>query len=429
MIKHDMNAHGKRFFVSCITFLFLTATPLCIFAQQPTPTPPQQEGTGNYVAQRNYAFRFYDENNFTAALPLFEKLVIANPLDREVNARLGFILIGSATSYKDPEQRKKVRARGRGFLVRAQQLGADDALTKEMLERTPLDGSDVGDASFSNKQEIDEAMREGEAAFSRGDFNKALAAYGRALKADPKLYEAALFTGDVYYKSEQPDKAGAAFAQAIAIDPDRETAYRYWGDVLMKQGKTTEARDKFIEAYIAAPYNRLAQAGFVQWANQNGVKLAHPNIVVPTNVSSPEKGKINITLDPSMLGKSDTGTAAWMMYGLTRSLWISEKFAKAYPNEKAYRHSLAEEADALRMVIESVKTQKKDKRAKTLDPSLAALSKLNDDGLLEAYILIARPDAGIAQDYAAYRRANRDKLRRYVTEYVLHNGGSDSGGK
>lgn len=427
MTKHDKSLHGKRFFIAYITFLFLTAMPLCIFAQQ--PTPPQPEGTGNYVAQRNYAFRLYDENNFTAALPLFEKLGVTNPSDREVNARLGFMLIGSATSYKDPEQRKKVRARGRGFLVRAQQLGADDALTKEMIEHTPADGSDVGNASFSNKQEIDEAMREGEAAFSRGDFPKALAAYGRALKADPKLYEAALFTGDVYYKSEQPDKAGAAFAQAIAIDPDRETAYRYWGDVLMKQGKTTEARDKFIEAYIAAPYNRLAQAGFVQWANHNGVKLAHPKIIIPTNVSSPEKGKVNITLDPSILGKSDNGTAAWMMYGLARSAWINGKFAKTYPNEKDYRHSLAEEAEALRMVVESAKTQKKDKRAKTLDPSLAALSKLNDDGLLEAYILIARPDAGIAQDYAAYRRANRDKLRRYVTEYVLRNGGDDSSSK
>jgi len=38
---------------------------------------------------------------------------------------------------------------------------------------------------------------------------------------------------------------------------------------------------------------------------------------------------------------------------------------------------------------------------------------------LEAYILLARPDQGIAQDFVAYRTANKDKLRRYVMEFVL----------
>ena len=49
--------------------------------------------------------------------------------------------------------------------------------------------------------------------------------------------------------------------------------------------------------------------------------------------------------------------------------------------------------------------------------------KLNDEGLLEAYILLARPDAGIVKDHPAYLRANRDKLRRYVLNYVSKGGG------
>ena len=39
-------------------------------------------------------------------------------------------------------------------------------------------------------------------------------------------------------------------------------------------------------------------------------------------------------------------------------------------------------------------------------------------GLLEAYVLLAKPDAGIARDYVEYRKNNRDKLRRYMNEYV-----------
>lgn len=52
------------------------------------------------------------------------------------------------------------------------------------------------------------------------------------------------------------------------------------------------------------------------------------------------------------------------------------------------------------------------------------LKKLDDEGLLEAYILLARPDEGIAADHPAYLRQNRDKLRRYVTQYVVNGGGN-----
>ena len=52
------------------------------------------------------------------------------------------------------------------------------------------------------------------------------------------------------------------------------------------------------------------------------------------------------------------------------------------------------------------------------------LKKLNDEGLLEAYVLFVRADAGIKQDYPTYRQNNRDKLKRYLTEYVMKNGGN-----
>ena len=56
---------------------------------------------------------------------------------------------------------------------------------------------------------------------------------------------------------------------------------------------------------------------------------------------------------------------------------------------------------------------------KKLEQSLEMLVNLNQMGLLEAYVLFARPDQGIASDYPAYRAANRDKLRRYWMEVVI----------
>ncbi len=374
----------------------------------------------NYETERARAIRLTEESKFTEALPLLEKLAAAKPSDAEVMFRLGFSRLAVSRTMTDPAARKQARANARTAFLRAKELGYDAPLLQSILEALPPD--DEAELSFSKNQEADKAMHEGEAAFVQGDLNKALAAYQRALQLDPQLYEAALFAGDMYNKSGQPERSGEWFARAIAISPDRETAYRYWAIGLVQQGKMQEARDKFVEAFITEPYNRLARNGLVEWAEHNKITLAHPKVVIPTSVSSPEKGKTTITLDPAAL-KKDDGSSAWMFYGIKRVSWRNEKFAKTFPAEKTYRHSLAEEADALRGAIESVSIQMKAKEIKQLDPSLATIIKLEKDALLEPFILLALTDEGIAQDYAAYRKANRDKLRRYVVEYVLTGGG------
>ena len=58
---------------------------------------------------------------------------------------------------------------------------------------------------------------------------------------------------------------------------------------------------------------------------------------------------------------------------------------------------------------------------RSLDVNLTRLVRLYDEGLLEAFVLLARPGEGIAQDYPDYLRPNRDKLRRYLVEYVTAN--------
>src|SRR5258708_6812242 len=189
----------------------------------------------------------------------------------------------------------------------------------------------------------------------------------------------------------------------------------------MKRNRYNEARDRYVEAFIVEPYSRFARAGLIQWAQATGTQLANPSIDIPTNVSFDEKGDARINLDAgALMGGKDDGSFAWISYGATRSIWHKEKFARTFPNEKTYRHSLAEEADALRSVLAAATA---DKKSKGLSPSLTKLKKLDQQGLLEAYLLMARADDGIAVDHPAYLKDNRDKLRRYVMEYVLTGGG------
>jgi tetratricopeptide (TPR) repeat protein len=368
--------------------------------------------------ERRRAFQLYKEGKFVEAMPLFEKLAAANPQDRNIQEYLGLIVYTQSAHLKDPGERKQARKRAREILLKAKELGSNSPTVIAFIEGIPPDGGT--DQSFSPQKEVDEAMKEGEAAFVKGDSKTALEQYQRALALDPKLYEAALFIGDVYFKNAEQPKAGEWFARAIEIDPDRETAYRYWGDALMKQGKVTEAGDKFLEAFIAEPYNRLARGGFIQWGERVNIPLAHPRVEFPASVAQKGENGTTITLDPKMFeNEKDASSAAWMVYSLTRATWPTGEFAKQYPNEKAYRHSLKEEAAAIRAALKSLD----EKKAANADRSLQILKKLDKDGLLEAYILLAMPDQGIAADFAGYRKSNADNLRRYVKQYVLTGGG------
>jgi len=397
-----------------ITLLTLVFLSIAIAA----PSQAQTEGTAE-LKQR--AGELMKANKFTEALPMLEKLAAAEPNNGETQFYLAFALLGQSKNTKDDAARKTLRARARQAFVKAKSLDYNEPKLDALILSLPEDGSD-SPGGFTSNTKANQLMEEAEALFSQGKSDEALKKYQEALDLDPKLYHAALFSGDVYMQKGDFAKAEIWYQKAIAIDPDKETAYRYSATPLMKQHKTDEARDRYIEAFIVEPYSRFARGGLIQWGQATQTKLAHPDIAVPTNVTFDEKGDAKINLDAgALLGGKDDGSFAWISYGATRSTWRKEKFAKTFPNEKTYRHSLAEEADALRSVI-SVATA--DKKNKNLGPSLTRLKKLDEEGLLESYILLARPDEGIAQDYPEYLKQHRDELRSYVVQYVVKGGGN-----
>ncbi len=383
--------------------------------------PPVYAQTGETIEELKVKVReLTKQTKYTEALPLLEKIVAAEPNNAEMQLLLGFALIAQVNNTKDAAQGKALRLRARAAFVKAKELEVQEPLVDALIASIPQDGSEG--PAFSQNIAANSLMTEAEAFFSQGKLDEALRNYQKALELDPKLYHAALFAGDVFLQREDFARAQTWYERAIAIDPNRETAYRYSATPLMKQGKTEAARDRYIEAFITEPYSKFARAGLIQWAQITQTQIAHPSIDMPTKVTFDEKGNANINLDanPLLSGKDD-GSFAWISYGATRSNWRKEQFAKRFPNEGVYRHSLAEEAEALRSVIDLATSEKK---VKALSPSLLKLKQLNDEGLLEAYILLAQPDDGIARDHPAYLKDSRDKLRRYMIQYVVTGGGN-----
>ncbi len=381
--------------------------------------PLQTQSTDSPEAMKQRIAELVKQENYTDALPLLEKMVVTEPDNHEMHFYLAFALLARGNSIPSAAEKKALRLRSRAEFIKAKELGDNHPIIDALIQSISTEG--LEDAPFSANKQADALMTQAEAFFSQGKLDAALETYQKALLLDPKLYDAAVFSGDVYTHNGNWAQAEVWYQKAIAIDPIKEKAYRYSATPLMKQGKYDIARDRYVEAYIAEPYSKFSQAGLSQWGNVTKTPLGHPKIDIPTNVKFDEKGDAQINLSMNaLLGGKDDGSFAWIIYGGTRSLWHKEKFAKTFPDEKAYRHSLKEEADALRGVISLATSEK---NTKQLSPSLAKLKELDSKSLLEAYILLAIPDAGIAVDYANYRQQNRDKLRRYVVEYVLTNGG------
>lgn len=391
-------------------FALILAVGSVLFAQDST----EPKLTNSQLAEASQAKVYFEQNNLPAALPLYEHLAQEVPSSAVYAERLATCLLNLSGNAPAGPERIAMRKRARAEAERCKALGGKSNWLDSMFDQLNADPN--GDTLSTN-----EKMRAAEAAFTKGDLDGALVLYKELAAEDPKNYQAPLFAGDMYFRKHDAANAGIWFQKAIDVNPNVETAYRYWGDALYRDGDKDQALSKYIDAIVADPYNKRSWMGLTQWAQRTGATLKAPEIKLPpgpTPTPNGKKGDVTITIDAGSLNQKDSGSAAWLMYGVSRTLWVQSKFAKEYPTEKEYRHSLAEEADALHMVLVSVKEQKV--KEKTLDPSLKNLLALQDDGMLEAYILISIPDQGIAHDYAAYRAQHRDLLHAYIAKYLVH---------
>jgi tetratricopeptide (TPR) repeat protein len=373
--------------------------------------------TGGEKTTRQRAFELFKQDKHLEALPLFEELALKSPDDRDVLLGLGVCLVSESATLDDQDVASKERVRARQVLLKAKKLGSTSPLMENLLQILPEDGV----VKYANTP-ADQAMRAGEAAFARHDFEEAIKNYSKVLEYDPKNYGAVLFIGDTYFAEKNWTKAGEWYQKAIDLDPNKETAHRYYADMLLKNGEIEKSRTRFIQAVVAEPYNPTTWRALQAWATTNKLQLKRVHVNTPNNVSQTDAKNITITVDPKA---SDETSTLWLSYGLAKVKWRGDEFKKQFPGEKQYRHSLAEEAEALTTAAtvwtEVNESEKKKKKASSVptDPNLVLLIKLYQAKMIEPYVLLNAADDGIAQDYSSYREKNREKLEQYLSEFVV----------
>lgn len=385
-------------------------------AESASPATPSQSAP-KVDPDLRQAYDLYNAGKKAQAMPLFEKLCSAYPKDNALWEAWGVTTLSYSETLNDAGLRKQTRVLARTRLVHAKELGDNSNLLQILLSMIPEDG---GENTYSPRKEVNDAMQQAEADFSRGDYDKARAGYLHVLLLDPKNYEAALFIGDVHFKQHINGSACEWFAKAVEIDPDRETAYRYWGDALWAMGKSADAREKYIQAIVADPYTNRSWIGLNQWAGRANVKLNWVKLQDKSSVTRKDDKNTNITLDSNSLQKNDPNGTVWLTYALGRASWQGDKFNKEFPTEPKYRRTMREEADSLHLMITVMKEQKDfEKEKKKIDPSLLQLIQIDEAGFLEPFALLNRADNDITKDYIPYRTAHRDIIYRYLNEFVV----------
>jgi tetratricopeptide (TPR) repeat protein len=422
-------------------------------AQQTTPQPPQPatpaapasgpavHHEANFDAERAQANQLFLAGKHLEALPLYEDLCRQDQANPAFAERHGEGLMEKSYTLADPKERNAMFMQGIQELERAERLGDNSPVVEDLLggfAKTPMGvaaGGSMGGLPltagwyYNGNAKAQPLLEQGQAVFGKKDYPNALKFYLAAAAADPKLYTAALYAGDVYERMKDYTNAGVWFAKAIAIDPDRETAYRYWGDTLMASGDTVGAKVKFEQALAAEPYNRMAFQGLRQWAIQTRTSIVYPHVQRP---NFPYKdGKFT---DASLGVETGDGRGSWLVYGQSRlardphvifNEWVMAGSVNANPQEdfvpNGYVHTLAEEVVATEAMLADVKKKLASGTVteEKLDPGLKNLLALEKDNMLEPFIVISFNDAGIRHGYPEYRAAHRDQVIAYIDRYLI----------
>ena len=352
------------------------------------------------------ALEFAKQNRQVDALPLLDRVGPRYLNDADIQAYWGIAIVANSATIKDVTVRKKEVRRGAEVLNRAKALGTKNVIALHYQEILEI-SDDVDSVSKTANKAIEDLIRDGEAYFGKGEYDKAFLAYEKAFKLDPKSYEAALYAGDCLYSQKRYKESELWFAKAVAIDRDREAAFRYWGDALAEQGNGQAALEKFAYAYIAEPDSRIVFDRLIRAIQEFGARRSSPFVVIPSKTDEEE-----MVIDQALL-KSEDGTTAWNQFTEVRKQQIMRAGGKKYIS------TVADDVECLRAVVASAKELLRRDKSIRLNKSLENLIRLDAIGMVDIYTMLFL-HGGNGDFYPSYREANRPRMLRFLIDYFAN---------
>src|SRR5215813_3286373 len=114
---------GHRLNLAAMPIVFCCMSFYCSDAVNQPAVPPQTDAQ-KQDGDLSRAAGLFREEKYSEALPILERLAIANPSDDQAIFGLGVALIYAADRERDFEKRRKLVIRARQTLIKAKELGA-----------------------------------------------------------------------------------------------------------------------------------------------------------------------------------------------------------------------------------------------------------------------------------------------------------------
>ena len=385
----------------------LAASAQALNTSTPSPAPTDVTSAD---PDRREAMRLYHEHKFSEAAEWWQKVVASYPDDMDAHEALGASLLNRADLQSDGRKKQSDRLVARAELVRAQELGDKSDLCRALLSTIPEDGREV---RFLDYQTVLTIVPNTQLPTQRS--LEIASEYAFATEHEAFSYLVAERIGLDYARLKQWDKAGEWYARALQIHPEDQSVYGNWVEALVSAGKMKEAREKLIQGLLVSD-GWYINMPLRMWLVANHLELKKINIKLPYEYPLGKTGTM-IVVDPAWLGKND-GRDAWLMYPRTRRLWKNEKYFNEF-HMIGYRHSLAEEVDALSQVVAAFNESLAKGNVQEPDPALVLLSRFQAEGLLEAFIFLVERDEDVSGEFYPYLTKHRDKLMEFADKYIV----------
>src|SRR6267142_3210522 len=118
----------SRLVVTCFSVLLfcLSSSFYCV--------PTSAQGGESIEELKQKALDLTKQTRYTEALPLLEKIVVAEPNNAQMHFYLGFALIAWANTTKDAPARKALRLRARAAFIRSKQLEINEPVVDALIQ-------------------------------------------------------------------------------------------------------------------------------------------------------------------------------------------------------------------------------------------------------------------------------------------------------
>ncbi len=241
---------------------------------------------------------------------------------------------------------------------------------------------------------------EGEEQFMARNYNKAAENYRKAIEADPNIYKARLYLGDVYYFTKRYNDAIEVFREAVATHPDQQEPLKYLCDAYYNAGMYDKAYTAAEDAVIMYP--DLSMLAKLLDAAEGVKKPFHlnriPRGVLPV---SPRADTVAGT-EEARYHRTESGTL-WFYYNQARN------------NVKGHYDTtgvLSGVGDITRQrYLEVYCWEYMLSRSKDVD--LDDARKMQEKGFLDCYVMVSCFHQDFYDQYRQFAAGNKQHIRDY----------------